>query len=109
VIDRRTVRSASVWLVPESLFSRATRYTRSPSLDPHENRLTEITAAVLEHVDGLAQKIAEALLRAACDHASQALAEGNDASSAAWRSELQRRQMILDAWAQRPADSRSVL
>jgi hypothetical protein len=67
--------------VPESLFSRATRYTRSPSLDPHENRLTEITAAVLEHVDGLAQKIAEALLRAACDHAGQALAEGNDAGA----------------------------
>jgi hypothetical protein len=84
--------------VPESLFSRATRYTRSPSLDPHENRLTEITAAVLEHVDGLAQKIAEALLKAACDHASQALAEeGNDASSSAWRSELQRRQTILAA------------
>ena len=55
--------------MPESLFSRATRYTRSPSLDPHENRLTEVTAAVLERVEGLAQTIAEALLKAACEHA----------------------------------------
>jgi len=51
--------------MPESLFSRATRYTRSPRLDPHENRLTEVTAAVLERVEGLAQGIAEALLEAA--------------------------------------------
>ena len=82
----------------ESLFSRATRYTRSPSLDPHENRLTEITAAVLERVDGLPQRIAEALLEAACDHARRAIANGDDdAKAAEWLSELQRRQAILAA------------
>ncbi len=83
--------------MPESLFSRATRYTRSPSRDPHENRLTEVTAAVLERVEGLAQGIAEALLEAACDQA-RALADGaDDAKAAEWRSELQRRQAILAA------------
>lgn len=88
--------------MPESLFSRATRYTRSPSLNPHENRLTEITAAVLERVDGLPQRIAEALLRTACDHVSQKLAEAHEASTAQWsveqwQSELQRRQAIFAA------------
>ena len=84
--------------MPESLFSRATRYTRSPSLDPHENRLTEVTAAVLERVEGLAQGIAEALLEAACDHARRALADGGaDTRPAEWRLELQRRRTILAA------------
>jgi hypothetical protein len=84
--------------MPESLFSRATRYTRSPSLDPHENRLTEITAAVLERVEGLAQGIAEALLEAACEHSRRTLADGgDDAKVAEWRSELQRRHVILAA------------
>jgi hypothetical protein len=87
--------------MPESLFSRATRYTRSPSLDPHENRLTEITAAVLERVDGLAQGIAEALLRMACDHASRMLAESGAGptrwSAEQWQSELQRRETVRAA------------
>ncbi len=88
--------------MPESLFSRATRYARSPSLDPHENRLTEITAAVLERVDGLAQEVAEALLRTACDHASQKLAEAHEASTAQWsveqwQSELRCRETVLAA------------
>jgi hypothetical protein len=84
--------------MPESLFSRAARYTRSPSLDPHENRLTEITAAVLERVEGLAQGIAETLLEAACDHARRALADGgDDVKVAEWQSELQRRRTILAA------------
>jgi hypothetical protein len=48
----------------ESLFSRVTRYPPSPSMDPRENRLTEITAAVLERVDELAEKLL--LERALC-------------------------------------------
>jgi hypothetical protein len=84
--------------MPESLFGRATRYTRSPSLDPHENRLTEITAAVLERVEGLAQGIAESLLKAACDHARRAPADGgDDVKVAEWWSELERRQAVLAA------------
>lgn len=37
-----------------SLFWRVTRYRASAALNPRENRLTEVTAAALEHVDGLA-------------------------------------------------------
>ena len=84
-------------VVAESPFSRATRYTRSPSLDPHENRLTEITAAVLERVDGLPQAIVIALLRAACEQAARSLDDGSGVGDIAWRSESQRRQRILEA------------
>ncbi|MGK2877849.1 MAG: hypothetical protein ACSLFF_04660 [Solirubrobacterales bacterium] len=45
-----------------SLFSRVTRYTPSDRHDPRENRLTEITAAVLERVPGLEFQFARALL-----------------------------------------------
>lgn len=38
-----------------SLYRRVTRYRASLRLDPRENRLTEITAATLERVGGLAQ------------------------------------------------------
>lgn len=40
-----------------SLFRRVTRYRISPTQDPRENRLTEVTAAVLERVDGLAVQL----------------------------------------------------
>lgn len=36
-----------------SLFRRVTKYTANPAADPGENRLTEITAGVLEHVPAL--------------------------------------------------------
>lgn len=38
-----------------SLFRRVTRYSRHHGVNPRENRLTEVFAAVLEEVDGLAQ------------------------------------------------------
>lgn len=50
-----------------SLFRRVTRYRISPTQDPRENRLTEVTAAVLERVDGLAREVAETVLKSACD------------------------------------------
>jgi len=50
--------------VRSSLFRRVTRYSVASSLDPSENRLTEVTAAVLEQVDGLAQDVAANLLGA---------------------------------------------
>lgn len=40
-----------------SLFRRVTRYRVGGTQDPRENRLTEVTAAVLERVDGLAQAL----------------------------------------------------
>jgi hypothetical protein len=57
----------------ESVFARATRYSRLPSMDPRENRLTEVTAAALEHIDGLAHEMVLALLRAATDQATHSL------------------------------------
>ena len=48
-----------------SLFRRVTRYRISPTQDPRENRLTEVTAAVLERVDGLAHDVMDAALATA--------------------------------------------
>jgi hypothetical protein len=55
----------------ESLFSRVTRYPRSPRLDPGENQLTEVTAAVFERLDGIARRSALALLQAAVAQAER--------------------------------------
>jgi hypothetical protein len=83
--------------VPESLFSRATRYIRSPSLDPHENRLTEVTAAVLERVDGLAKSSLLALLGSACEDAERSLSGASGSEAAAWEAEGNRRRSVLQA------------
>lgn len=45
-----------------SFFSRITRYVPTEFQDPRENRLTEITAATLERVPGLAFEFARTLL-----------------------------------------------
>jgi hypothetical protein len=45
-----------------SLLRRVTTYRVSPTQDPRENRLTEITAAVLERVDRLALEVVEGML-----------------------------------------------
>lgn len=45
-----------------SLFRRVTRYPANASVDPRENRLTEITAAVLERAPGLALALVGELL-----------------------------------------------
>jgi hypothetical protein len=42
-----------------SLFKRATSYVASPHIDPAENRLTEIFAAVLDRVPGLPRAVLE--------------------------------------------------
>jgi hypothetical protein len=47
-----------------------TRYRVSQTLDPRENRLTEVTAATLEHVAGLPVAIGRALLEAGCRDAT---------------------------------------
>ena len=44
------------------MFRRVARYGPQAHLDPRENRLTEVTATALEHVDGLAAAFARCLL-----------------------------------------------
>jgi hypothetical protein len=44
------------------LFRRVTRYRISPTQDPRENRPTEVTAAVLGRVDGLAHDVMDVAL-----------------------------------------------
>lgn len=46
-------------MVGSSLFSRVTRYVPADAGDPGENRITEVLAAVLERVPGLARRLAE--------------------------------------------------
>jgi len=55
-----------------SLFRRVTRYRVSPTQNPLENRLTEVTAAVLENAD-FAADFASALLNAGCEDADRRL------------------------------------
>jgi hypothetical protein len=82
--------------MPESLFRRVTRYPQSPSLNPRENRLTEVTAAVLERVDGLAQAVVCALL-ASAGGASSNDAQPTDAPSSAYVAEIASRERALKA------------
>ena len=69
-----------------SLFRRVTRYPANPAADPAENRLTEVTAGLLEHVPPLGYEIALELVRLAHDQAEMA-------DSLA---ELERREAILN-------------
>ena len=46
-----------------SLFGRVTRYRMGAAHDPRENRLTEVTAGVLERTDGLALEVARSWLQ----------------------------------------------
>lgn len=54
-----------------SLFRRVTRYRISPTQNPRENRLTEVTSAVLERVDGLALDVMDAVLASAATNANE--------------------------------------
>ncbi len=54
-----------------SLFRRVTRYSVGSVVDPRENRLTEVTAAVVEQVDGLAQALVRTLLRSGAEDATR--------------------------------------
>ncbi len=54
-----------------TLFRRVTRYPVSFSVDPRENRLTEVTAAVVERVEGMAQTFVESVLRAGAEDAQR--------------------------------------
>jgi hypothetical protein len=49
-------------MAPRSFLGRVTKYSPRPRLNQSENRLTEITAGVLEHVDGFAQELVAAML-----------------------------------------------
>lgn len=53
-----------------SLFSRVTRFVPGAALNPRENRLTEILAAVVEEVDGLAQALVHEWLGMGCPEGS---------------------------------------
>lgn len=84
----------------ESLFSRVTRYPREPSINPHENRLTEVTAATLERVDGLALQVVIELLRSAAGRADDEvrLAEhANPTVLTQWLLEAERLHAAMDA------------
>ena len=59
-----------------SLFRRVTRYRIGAAHDPRENRLTEVTAAVLERVPGLAQSLLIDLLAATLDDSPVANGRG---------------------------------
>lgn len=49
--------------MPQSSFlGRVTKYSPRPRLNAAENRLTEVTAGVLEHVDGFPQELVAAML-----------------------------------------------
>ncbi|MGZ4287994.1 MAG: hypothetical protein ACXVHB_26805 [Solirubrobacteraceae bacterium] len=66
-----------------SLFRRVTRYRIAPTQDPRENRLTEVTAAVLERVDGLAYDVMDAVLASAATAAHDRLFDAADAQEVA--------------------------
>jgi hypothetical protein len=69
------------------VFRRVTRYSAGAALDPRENRLTEVTAAVLEHVAAAALAMAQHLLSAG---ERQAATRELSAAEAARRSRLRR-------------------
>lgn len=69
--------------MPESLFSRAVHYAESSSADPAENRLTEITGAVLERHQPLAREFTKALLAQAGEKARPAV-QPRIAAAVAW-------------------------
>jgi hypothetical protein len=72
-----------------SLFRRVTRYCVSPTQNPAENRLTEITGAVLERVNGLAADVARALTATAADAANAKLLDVHgEAESKLWQDHL---------------------
>lgn len=74
-----------------SLFRRVTRYRVSPTQNPQENRLTEITAAVLERVDGLASAVLEAVVATAATAASKRLCDAeSNAEAERWRTQTAR-------------------
>jgi hypothetical protein len=72
----------------ESLFGRVSRYPKSSLVDPRENRLTEVTAAVFERVDGLARRALVALLATAIEQAERK-AE-SEADGEPWTTEAER-------------------
>jgi len=72
--------------VSVSMFRRAVRFTESDSANPAENRLTEITAAVLERHPPLACGFTAALLAQAAP-AARAAAQRRIAAAHAWLSE----------------------
>src|SRR5262249_20442807 len=54
-----------------SLFRRVTLYRIAPAQNPRENRLTEVTAALLERVEGLAFDVMDAVLASAATVANE--------------------------------------
>lgn len=72
-----------------SLFRRVTRYRVAPTQNPQENRLTEVTGAVLERVDGLASHVVEAVVATAATAANNRLFEAEgEANARRWQKEL---------------------
>jgi len=53
-----------------SFLGRVTKYVPRHRLDPAENRLTEVTAGVLEHVTGFAAPFAASMLDSANDRSA---------------------------------------
>ena len=86
------------WLPPmaqSSFLRRVTKYPRRPGFNARENRLTEITAGVLEHVRGFAEHLVAAMLESAATDlgAVAKAAQGSDAARRA--DDLERRCRIV--------------
>lgn len=74
-----------------SLFRRVTRYRVAPTQNPQENRLTEVTGAVLERVEGLAQHVLVAVLATAETAATERLLNARGGAEAeSWQAALDR-------------------
>lgn len=79
-----------------SLFRRVTRYRVSPTQNPQENRLTEVTAAVLENVDGFGVAFVGRMLGDAFESATvQSEICRNRSERALWRVEAARLAALL--------------
>src|SRR5215210_2534224 len=80
-----------------SLFRRVTRYRIGPAQDPRENRLTEVTAAVLGRVDGLALDVMDVVLETAAATAdAHPIDENDEAECVLWKEVRDRLHNQLD-------------
>jgi hypothetical protein len=79
------------------MFRRLTRFPASPALDPRENRLTEVTASVLERVEDLARDVVIHLLATGLEQAKERMSPSSSASRPDAQRELERRERLLAA------------
>src|SRR4051812_30714691 len=79
-----------------SLFRRVTRHRIGTKQDPRENRLTEVTAAMLERVDGLGLEVLDAVLATAATSANDRIFDAKSHDEAAmWQGALEELEDLL--------------